>query len=153
MKNSIREQLTMLNNIEKKISSLYHELSVKLGISETALWVLYSLFDSEKIYTQNDFCEEWLYPRQTVNSAISNLVKLGYVTLTVIPGTRNSKAIELSESGIVFCAENIRPIHIAEERAFSQISCADRVKFVTTYEKQYTLLKKEIYTLYDEKSN
>ncbi len=153
MNNSLREQLSILNNIEKKMNSLYHEFSVKLGISDTALWILHSLFGSETTYTQNDFCEAWMYPRQTVNSAIANLVKAEYVTLTVIPGTRNCKAIELSEKGIAFCRENIRPLHIAEERAFSQMNDSERVMFVTLREKQYALIEKEIHAQNDENSN
>lgn len=153
MNHHIREQLSILNNIEKKLNSLYHEISVKLGLSDTALWILHSLFDSETTYTQNDFCESWMYPRQTVNSAIANLVKAEYVTLTVIPGTRNSKAIELSETGVKFCREHIRPLHMAEERAFSQIGDAEREKFVALREKQYALLEKEIHTQNVKTSN
>ena len=96
----LRSQLAVLNNMEKKLNGLYHEIAVNLGISDTALWIMHTLCDAEETYTQYDFCESWMYPRQTVNTAISYLTKAGFITLTVIPGTRNRKAITLTDSGM-----------------------------------------------------
>lgn len=42
----------------------------------------------------------WYFPRQTVNSAIMNLVKIGYIKLEQIQGARNSKAVILTEQGL-----------------------------------------------------
>lgn len=39
MNAQLKSQLFMLSNAKKKINSLYHEEAVRLGISETALWI------------------------------------------------------------------------------------------------------------------
>ena len=141
-----RSQLAVLNNMEKKLNVLYHEIAVNLGISDTALWIMHTLCDAEETYTQYDFCESWMYPRQTVNTAISYLTKAGFITLTVIPGTRNRKAITLTDSGIAFCEEKIRPLHDAEERAYLQMTDEERETFVRLREKQFTILEKEFHS-------
>ncbi len=150
MNAQLKSQLFMLSNAKKKINSLYHEEAVRLGISETALWILYSIFGAEETFTQYDLCEAWQYPRQTVNSAITSLIKNGYVVLKVIPGTRNRKAIHLTESGLAFCEKNILPLYLAEERAYLQMSEKELDTFVALYEKQYVLLKKEFGSKNDE---
>ena len=150
MNAQLKSQLFMLSNAKKKINSLYHEEAVRLGISETALWILYSIFGAEETFTQYDLCEAWQYPRQTVNSAITSLIKNGYVVLKVIPGTRNRKAIHLTESGLAFCEKNILPLYLAEERAYLQMSEKELDTFVALYEKQYGLLKKEFGSKNDE---
>lgn len=150
MNTALKSQLLMLSNTKKKFNSLYHEEALRLGISDTALWILYSIFGAEETFTQYDLCEAWQYPRQTVNSAITSLIKVGYVTLEVIPGTRNRKAIHLTENGLVFCKKNILPLYLAEERAYLQMSEKELDTFVALYEKQYALLKKEFGSKNDE---
>lgn len=149
MNTELKSQLLMLSNAKKKINSLYHEEAVRLGISETALWILYSIYGAEETFTQYDLCEAWQYPRQTINSAITSLIKIGYVVLEMIPGTRNRKAIHLTGSGLAFCEKNILPLYLAEERAYLQMSEKELHTFVSLYEKQYILLKKE----FDSKNN
>lgn len=145
MENKLRGHLLVLNNIEKKLNSLYHEKAAELGISDTALWILHTLCDTEEIYTQYDFCEAWMYPRQTVNTAISYLVKTGYITLTVLPGTRNRKAISLTDGGKQFCREKIRPLHEAERRAYGGMTEEELATFAKLRQKQLSLIEKEFH--------
>lgn len=145
MENKLRGHLSVLNNIEKKLNSLYHEKATELGISDTALWIMHTLCDTDEVYTQYDFCEAWMYPRQTVNTAISYLTKAGYITLTVIPGTRNRKAISLTESGKQFCEEKIRPLHEAEARAYQGMTEDELDLFINLRQKQLSLIEKEFH--------
>ena len=70
---SLNMELTQMYKWE---DDLYHRYSVFCGLSDPALWVLYSLYeDEEKTYTQNDFVSMWFYPKQTVNYTVSGLVK------------------------------------------------------------------------------
>ena len=150
MNTELKSKLFILSNVKKKINSLYHEEAVRLGISETALWILYSIFGSKETFTQYDLCEAWQYPRQTVNSSLTSLIKSEYVVLKSIPGTRNRKAIHLTENGLAFCEKNILPLYLAEERAYLQMSEKELDTFVALYEKQYVLLKKELDSKNDE---
>ena len=98
MNNNVKEQLAALNQLDRKQGELYHRFAVRLGISDTAFWVLYSLCESDEIYTQNSLAELWCIPKQTINSAINVLVKAGYVQLAPIQKARNSKFSRLSET-------------------------------------------------------
>ena len=61
--------------------------------------VLYILADSERTYTQQDICRISRFAKQTVNSAISALVKNNYITIEPITGVKNSKGILLTDKG------------------------------------------------------
>lgn len=49
MNNNVKEQLAALNQLDRKQGELYHRFAVRLGISDTAFWVLYSLCESDEI--------------------------------------------------------------------------------------------------------
>ena len=55
------------------------------------MWALYYLQNAEEQLSQQDLIELMLFPKQTINSAVSALVKKGYVTLEMIPNTKNRK--------------------------------------------------------------
>lgn len=144
MKNSVQEQRAVLNRISKQIDELYHRFATGLGISDTMFWVLYCLCETDEIYTQNSLAELWGIPKQTINSAINNLVKGGYVYLEQIAAARNSKAIHLTEKGTAFCQDTIIHVLNAEQRAFSQLTECERQTFLALSEKQYLFFQEEI---------
>lgn len=150
MKNNVQEQFAILKQIEKQQDELYHRIAVQLGISETALWVLYNLCDTDEVFTQNSLAELWCIPKQTVNSAITSLVKKGYVHLEQIAAARNSKAILLTEEGTVFCRNAIMPILNAEQSAFLQLTEAERGNFIALLKKQHLFLQKELNRLMED---
>lgn len=144
MNNNVKEQLAALNQLDRKQGELYHRFAVRLGISDTAFWVLYSLCESDEIYTQNSLAELWCIPKQTINSAINVLVKAGYVQLAPIQKARNSKSIHLTEKGSEFYREMILPLFIAEQKAFSRLSETERDTAVALSEKHHLFLKEEL---------
>ena len=58
-----------------ELDAIYHRTAVKFGLSDSAMCVLYILADNERTYTQQDICRISRFAKQTVNSAISALVK------------------------------------------------------------------------------
>ena len=67
MNNNVKEQLAALNQLDRKQGELYHRFAVRLGVSDTAFWVLYIHCESDEIYTQNSLAELWCIPKQTIN--------------------------------------------------------------------------------------
>lgn len=148
MINIVKEQNIALNQIYKKQSELYHNYAVRYGFSDVAFWVLYSLCETDEVYTQNALAEMWCFPKQTVNSAISSLVKTGYIKLEQIAVARNSKAVKLTEQGSAICASIIIPLIEAEQRALLKMTDTERNMFIALSEKQYKLFQSEIDTIY-----
>ena len=90
------------DRIMKRQDDLYHDYASKFGLSDISFWILYVLCESDKVYTQNHIADLWHFPRQSINSAVSSLVKQGYVSLEKL-SAGNSKAIKLTEDGREFC--------------------------------------------------
>ncbi len=144
MKNSAQEQLAVLNQIDRRQSELYHRFAAHLGISGTAFWVLYSLCESDGVYTQNSLADLWCIPKQTINSAISILMKEEYVELVQMKKARNSKSIHLTEKGNAFCKKGIIPLFMAEQKAFSRLTEEERDAALTISEKHHLFLQEEL---------
>lgn len=144
MPENIRKQLELINQQHKETDAIYHNAAVRFGLSDCVLWILYALCESECEYTQNDLCNEWFYPKQTINSAINNLVKCGYVSLENIPGTRNSKNVRLTDEGKSFSEKNIQSLLRAEQKAFGRLSEQERRTFLELSEKHIGFLKEEV---------
>lgn len=106
----------------KEQDFIYHNVAVKFGLSDTAMWVLYNVYASKNVITQQELCRQCFFPKQTVNTAITCLSKNGYVELEVIPGTRNQKKILLTEKGNMLAEDTIAPLIEAESRAYSALS-------------------------------
>jgi len=142
MKTNVQEQLTILNQIDRRQGELYHRFAVHLGISDTAFWVLYSLCESEQVYTQNSLAELWCIPKQTINSAINILINSGYVELVQMQKARNSKSIHLK--GNIFCKKMIIPLFIAEQKAFSRLTPEERDTALALSDKHNLFLQEEL---------
>lgn len=143
MSSTIKEQMEKLSQQYKAREAIYHDAAVKCGLSDSVFWIFYALCEAEREYTQNDLCNEWFCPKQTVNSAISTLVKNGYVYLEVVPGTRNRKIIRLTEAGKQFSQQNVQAFIESERRAFSRLTEQERQTYLALEDKHLSLLREE----------
>lgn len=106
----VREHCRQYNCIYYKYSELYHDLAAKYGFSDTQYWLLYTLYTGDEPVTQNELAIALCTPKQTVHSAITRLVKNGYLTLTQRPGPRNNKAVALTQAGEAVCNRCVKPL-------------------------------------------
>ena len=143
MGDTIQEQLEAVNRYYKEMDEIYHNLAGRVGLSDTSLWVLYALCASSQTYTQYDLCTEWFYPKQTVNSAINHLVRDGFIELEPIKGTRNRKAVHLTDAGKNFCKDTVLPLIQAEQRCFERFTAEERATLLLLQKKQLTFFKEE----------
>ena len=136
----------------KEMDDIFHTYAVEHGMSDSAFWILYTLCQADKPYTQNDFCEEWYYSKQTVHSAVAGLIKSGYVTLEHVPGSRNSKCIVLTAKGRDYTAVHIEPIVTAERRAFAGLSKEEQDVYFHVVRKHLDLFDREVKNLKTEQT-
>ena len=57
--------------------------------------------------TQYDLCSDFFFPIQIIHSAVNGLRRDGLIKLQGIPGTRNRKALLLTERGEEYAAATI----------------------------------------------
>lgn len=143
MNEQLQQQLQVLNRLYKESEHIYSRLASKLGMTDTAFWVLYAIAHSEEPMTQNDLCGDFFFPVQTIHSAINNLRKDGLVELQVIPGTRNRKAILLTEKGKIFVANTINKADEIEKNAFLCFNEEERELYLSLFKRHIEYLKAE----------
>ncbi len=144
MNNNGRKQLEAINQQIKEMVGIYRGAVVNSGIAENEYWIWYTLIVMDGEYTQQDICEAWSLSKQTVNSIITHLINDDYVTLEVIPGTRNKKIIRMTEEGRKHGEAIVNPISAAEERAIDRLPEEDRIACMNVLGKFIQVLKEEI---------
>lgn len=111
-------KLKMFNQMYKEMDIIHHNYAKKCGLSDMAYWILYSMAENDRCYTQRDFCREWFFPPQTVNSALKDLEKKDIIYLEAVEGNKKNKWIKLTENGKKYMMDYIIPIVNAECKSF-----------------------------------
>ena len=128
----------------KEQDAIYHSVAVRHGLSDTALWVLYILHITPGDCTQQDLIRQCFFSKQTVNTAVTGLMKKGYLTLEMIPGTRNRKRLLLTEEGKAIAGETASPMREAEKRAYCALTEEELKQYLSMTEKLTLSLRKEM---------
>lgn len=135
------------NQLFRELDNLYHNYAKSCGLSDSTLWILYSIYEDKEIHTQKDLCESWSYSKQTVNSSMKNLIANGYIKLTAFSDNRKNKQMVLTESGEKLVQRFIAPLMNAEQNAFSRLSGDEQNEFLKLTKKHVNLLQAEIFNL------
>ncbi len=146
MKYDPTETLAALNRLYKEMDEIYHLYAKKHNISDSALWLMYSLHESETLHTQREICTEWHYPPQTVNSVLKNLEKQGYIALEPVKGNHKTKVIVLTEKGKDLTEKVISPLIHAECRAIQGLKEEEQKALLSVTKKYADILRTEMTT-------
>ena len=96
-----------LNKTYNELNGLYHDISMKLGLSDSESMVMYMLYDAQGALTQSDIVKATGLSKQTLNSAIRKLEKDGIIILEKMNGKsklkNNCKHAEAEHS---HCSQN-----------------------------------------------
>lgn len=95
MGNGPSKEMRRYNHLAGEIDGVYHEMSLRLGLSDSAAIVLYTICDSPCLL--RDICRRSGLSKQTVNSALRKLEREGVVYLE--PVSARSKRVCLTEAG------------------------------------------------------
>ena len=121
----IHKLVIAINNIEE----IYVANSPKIGRQSTAMWLMYTLNDGEP-HSQKQICDEWGFPRTTLNTVTKKCEAKGYLTLTPIPGKRREMLVCLTEKGKDYVDQNLDIIYRAENRALEEILKTHSADFI-----------------------
>ena len=117
------------NQIDGRISSLYHAAALKMGLSDSEFRILYTLAVNEPGYLQSALREATGMGRSTVNSALKKLEREGILTLS--PGSGRHTCVSLTAQGH----------RLAERTVGRLIRLEDRIYAGWTAEEQALLLR------------
>lgn len=108
MEKSSLSSLKRYNHLVGEIDAVYHEASLKLGMSDSVSKILYTICNVGSSCLLHDICKQTGLSKQTVHSAIRNLEAKEMVTMELVGG--KSKKVCLTEKGEIFAQKTARRI-------------------------------------------
>lgn len=144
MANTVNEKWALMNKLNKEYDNLYHKVATFYNLSDSAFWILYYLYENKQGCTQKEICSDWYFSKQTINSAIKDLEKKGYISLYYENDNRKRKNIVLTSEGLEIANNTVEKIIEAENRAFSKIDQKELDRFINFFQNQLFFLKEEI---------
>lgn len=143
MDDKTRRYILDMSLQEKRFGALYRSLAASFGISECGMWIMYYLLIAEAEISQQELMGLMMFPKQTINSAVSGLVKKGFIELEMIPGTRNRKKIMLTREGRSFAGDTVCRLQQAESKAISRMGDRKMEQYIGLHNEYLELLEKE----------
>ena len=138
------KDIIQFNRLYRELDEIYHIYAKEHGLSDSALWILYSLVESNTRMTQKDMCRLWHRPPQTINSALKRLEVQGMLKLIPAADSQKTKEIVLTDSGRDLVSRIILPVFQAETRALRCMSIEERTLLLSMTAKYVDHLKEEI---------
>ena len=108
------------NRIFKECNHIYHDIALKLGLSDSGFDILYTLCEIGDGCLQKDICDATMLSKQTIHSSVQKLAKDGYLSLQ--PGKGRDLHIHLTSAGKALMEEKITPAIQTENIAFTDMS-------------------------------
>ncbi|MDO4334106.1 MAG: winged helix DNA-binding protein [Eubacteriales bacterium] len=123
----------------KEYDDIFHELSRKMGLSDSAFIIFYGICSLGNGCLQKDICDSYYIRKQTVNSSIRSLEQDGYIYLE--SGNGRDMHLYLTPKGQAFSEKNIRPVIQIEQDAFLEMEPSERSAMVELTVKYVSLIK------------
>lgn len=142
------EQLRKINYLTAEMNGLYHQVSLKQGLSDSVSMVLYSLYDWGGSCMLSQIYKDSGISKQTVNSAIRKLE--AEEMLYLASATGRSKKVFLTEKGMELARNTVGKLMEAEIMAFSSWSDQDVENHVGLMERYLEDFRKMVDNLKEE---
>ena len=123
------------NRLYNENGQLYHRVARACGLSDCALWLLYTLREEGAPLTQTQLSETLSLPRQTVNSALKKLVEAGYLRLEAVNGNLKNKQVSITEAGDAYLHRTVDRVFDLEDAAASRLTAEERASLLALGQK------------------
>ena len=133
-------EVQQFNRLYKELDDIYHEIALAIGVSDSALAVLYVDCTLGDGCLQKDICREAYVSKQTISASVRNLEKNGFLYLEK---SGRDKHICLKEKGRQFVEQKIRPVVDMENGAFLEMEPEERAEFIRLSQKYVDLFGKK----------
>lgn len=144
-KQSLVNEIHRINYLTTEMEAMYHQASLKMGITDSVSIVLYSVYDAGNECLLSDIYKNSGISKQTINSAIRSLEADGILYLEQYSGRK--KKVALTEQGKAFAQKTVARLWQAEMNAFDswtkeEIETYIRLmaKYADCFQKQVELL-------------
>lgn len=139
------QEMRRYNHLVGEIDGVYHEMSRKLGLSDSAMLVLYTIYAYRGGCPLREICRSSGLSKQTVNSALRGLEAEGAIYLE--PASAKRKNVCLTEAGEALAAETAGQIIRIENEIFDAWPREDVARYLDLTERYLLALRARAGTL------
>ena len=145
MKNTISKELKRYHYLFSETGAAYHEMYLKLGMSDSAISILYAVLEQGDSRPLQQIRHCTGLSKQTINSAIRKLEVEGIIYLQMA-GSKN-KTVYLTEKGKLLAEQTAGKVLAAENEIFASWPQEDVDKYLELTEAYLLALKEKIQRL------
>lgn len=145
MESQMGAELKRINHLTAEIDAAYHEAAWKIGLSDSAMQVLYTICDYGEECPLNDIIRLSGRRKQTVNSALRKLEAAGILYLKAFQGRK--KMVCLTDRGSALVQSTVFRVIAIENEIFDSWPPAQRALYVELMEKYLSSFKEKIQAL------
>ncbi|MCI9115709.1 MarR family transcriptional regulator [Acutalibacter sp. JLR.KK004] len=140
----MREQVRRFNLLATEIDAAYHEATLKLGLSDSAMIILYTICLFEGACPLGDIVALSGLPKQTVNSALR---KLEGEDVVYLEAEGRKKRVCLTEKGRGLAEKTALRIMEIENGIFASWTPEERETYLRLTRRYLAMLREEIQAL------
>ena len=142
------EELRELNRLYKELDDIYHNIALKLNLSDSAFIIFYTLCEVGEGCSQKDICNQAALSKKTINSAIQKLEQEDYICMR--HGKGRQRQIYLTEKGQKMLQEKIYPVMQIENNVFQKMEETEARELLRLFQKYVLQLQAEARELLEE---
>jgi|LGVE01.1.fsa_nt_gb DNA-binding MarR family transcriptional regulator len=120
MNNLIEKQLEAVTSSLSRTNEIYGRWAKKQGLNYNSLMILYTMHRKENC-TQKQICDEWLIPKQTVNTICKEFNKSGHLIFETNPNDKRGKLIKFTKSGRTYADGILNALYTLEEKTMQKM--------------------------------
>ncbi len=139
------EIMYRVNCLASDLDALYHQAALKLGLSDSVLFVLYLVYEKEGRCPLSAIRKETSISKQTLNSALRKLEREQIVYLEQSGG--RTKTVCLTEKGTDYARSTIARLFQAECSVFRSWTAEEIRQYLLLMEKYNSDFRKQIETM------
>lgn len=145
MAQDIFEQVHRINYLTAEMDALYHQASLKIGLADSAMRILYAIYDNGEWCMLSDIYKQSGISRQTVNSAIRKLEDEDILYLETFKG--KLKKVILTDKGKKYIRHTAARLYQAECDAYASWTEDEITAYVRLTEKYVDSLSQQFKNL------
>lgn len=128
---------------EKETEKLYALLQKHCNLSDAEYWCL-MFIRNENCNYQHEICNQLFMSKQTINSALKQLIKKGYIEMNIPEKNHRLRQINFTEKGIKFTKEYIDVVSDIENKVWSNLTSDEQNTLLNIANKMNYIFKQEI---------
>lgn len=135
------KDLKHFNHLITEMDAAYHDISLKLGLSDSAMSILYTICNYGESCLLQDICRQSGLSKQTINSALRKLETENILYLEMAGA--KSKRVTLTDAGKALAQKTALQVINTENEIFASWSREDVEKYLELTEDYLTALKEK----------